>query len=131
MLSPAIRAFLAEPRLAVLATINEDGSPQQTVMWYDLEGDAILMNTADGRVKVNNLRRNPRVSLCVEDGYRYVTISGRACQIEDQERAQADILRLAMRYHGAERARSIAEQFSGQHRITILVTIERVISAGF
>lgn len=131
MLSPAIRAFLAEPRFAVLATINEDGSPQQTVMWYDLEGDAILMNTADGRVKVNNLRRDPRVSICVEDGYRYVTISGCACLIEDQERAQADILRLAIRYHGAERARSIAEQFRGQHRMTILVPIERIVSWGF
>lgn len=131
MLSPVVRAFLAEPRFAVLATINRDGSPQQTVMWYDLEGDAILMNTAEGRIKADNLRRDPRVSICVEDGYRYVTITGRACLIEDQERAQADIARLAIRYHGAERARSIAEQFRGQHRITILVPIERVSAHGF
>lgn len=131
MLSPVVRAFLAEPRFAVLATINRDGSPQQTVMWYDLEGDAILMNTAEGRIKADNLRRDPRVSICVEDGYRYVTITGRACLIENQERAQADIARLAIRYHGAERARSIAEQFRGQHRITILVPIERVSAHGF
>jgi PPOX class probable F420-dependent enzyme len=131
MLSPVVRAFLAEPRFAVLATINGDGSPQQTVMWYDLEGDAILMNTAEGRIKAGNLRRDARVSICVEDGYRYVTITGRACLIEDQERAQADIVRLAMRYHGEERARSIAEQFRGQRRITILVPIERVSAHGF
>lgn len=131
MLSPEVRAFLAEPRFAVLATINSDGSPQQTVMWYDLEGELLMMNTAEGRVKACNLRRDPRVSVCVEDGYRYVTLAGRASLIEDQERAQADIARLAVRYHGEERARSMIEQFRGQRRITILVPIERVSAHGF
>lgn len=130
-LRPEIRAFLSEPRFAVLATVNPDGSPHQTVMWYDLDGDTILMNTAGGRAKVSNLRRDPRVSVCVEDGYRYVTVTGRARLIEDQERAQADILRLAARYQGPERAPAIAEQFKGQHRITIVVPIERVVAWGF
>ncbi len=131
MLSPEVRAFLAEPRFAVLATINSDGSPQQTVMWYDLEGEVLMMNTAEGRVKASNLRRDPRVSVCVEDGYRYVTLAGHASLIEDQERAQADIARLAVRYYGEERARSMIEQFRGQRRVTILVPIERVSAHGF
>jgi len=131
MLSPRIRAFLAEPRFAVLATVNIDGSPQQTVMWYDLEGDLLCMNTAEGRIKVANLRRDPRVSVCIEDGYRYVTLTGRAHLIEEQERAQADIARLAVRYHGYERAQSMLEQFRSQRRITILVPIERASAHGF
>jgi PPOX class probable F420-dependent enzyme len=122
---------LAEPRFAVLATVNSDGSPQQTVMWYDLEGDVLVMNTAAGRVKASNLRRDPRVSVCIEDGYRYVTLTGRAHLIEEQERAQADIARLAVRYHGQERARPLFEQFRSQRRITILVSIERVSAHGF
>ena len=71
-----VRAFLNERRFAVLATINADGTSQQTVIWYDLHGDEILMNTRAGRVKDANLRRDARASLCVPDGYRYVTLEG-------------------------------------------------------
>ncbi|MBF6589385.1 MAG: PPOX class F420-dependent oxidoreductase, partial [Ktedonobacterales bacterium] len=71
-----VRRFLDEPRFAVLATLSPDGTPQQTVIWYELDGDEIVMNTAEGRIKSGNLRRDPRISLCVEDGYRYVTLTG-------------------------------------------------------
>lgn len=95
--------FLAEQRFAVLATINADGAPQQTVMWYLLDGDEVVINTAAGRVKDANLRRDPRVSVCIEDGYTYVTLSGQARLVEDQPTAQADIRRLASRYHDVRR----------------------------
>ena len=96
-LSAELRAFLAERRFAVLATINADGTPQQTVVWYELQGDEIMMNTAAGRIKDKNLRRDPRISICIEDDYRFITITGRARLIEDQATAQADIERLAVR----------------------------------
>lgn len=132
-LSPTVRAFLEEPRFCVFATIGRDSLPQQTVLWYELQDDAILMNTARGRVKDHNLRRDPRASFCVEDGYRYVTITG-ACELqwEDQARAQADIHRLAVRYHGPERAeRMAAGQFRTEERETILMRIETVDARGF
>ena len=75
-LTDAMREFLQERRFAVLATINTDGTAQQTVMWYELRGDTIMMNTTNDRVKDANVRRDPRISICVEDGYRYLTISG-------------------------------------------------------
>ena len=56
---PTRRAFLNEKRFAVLATINKDGTPQQTVMWYELQGDEIMMNTAHGRLKDRNLAARP------------------------------------------------------------------------
>jgi PPOX class probable F420-dependent enzyme len=127
-LTPAARAFLSEIRFAALATINKDGSPQQTAMWYDLDGDTILMNTAAGRVKHRNLLRDPRASICVVDGYRWVTISGRVELNDDQTVAQADIKRLAIRYHGPEKGEQQArESFSKQHRVTIRLKIERVV----
>lgn len=132
-LSPAVRAFLEESRFCVFATIGRDGLPQQTVLWYELQGDTILMNTARGRVKDRNLRRDPRASFCVEDGYRYVTITG-ACELqwEDQARAQADIHRLAVRYDGPERAeRMAAGQFRKEERQTIRMRIEAVDARGF
>ncbi len=125
-LSPAVRAFLEEPRFCVFADINDDGTPHQTVLWYEVQGDTILMNTAKGRVKDRNLTRDPRASFCVEDGYRYVTIVG-ACtlQSEDQQAAQADIKRLAVRYHGPERGEEMAaSSFAKQTRETIRLRID-------
>src|SRR5262245_31754408 len=95
-LSDKARAFLEEKRFAVLATLNHDGTPQLTTMWYELQGDEIMMNTADGRVKAHNLRRDPRIAICLEDGYSYLTISGRVRLDDDQATAQADIYRLAL-----------------------------------
>ena len=127
-LTPAARAFLSELRFAALATINKDGSPQQTTMWYDLDGDTILMNTAAGRVKHRNLLRDPRASVCVVDGYRWVTISGHVELNDDQTVSQADIKRLAIRYHGPEKGeRQARESFVKQHRVTIRLKIERVV----
>lgn len=130
-IAEGVRRFLEEPRYAVLATINADGMPQQTVIWYELQGDEIMMNTAAGRRKDANLRRDPRVSICFEDGYRYVTITGTARLIEEQTEAQADIRRLAIRYEGEEQANAMAErQFVHERRVTIRVPIERVVADG-
>src|SRR2546421_483383 len=74
-LSEKAHAYLQEKRFAVLATLNEDGTPQLTTMWYLLEDDGtILMNTKVGRAKERNMRRDPRISVCVEDGYIAVTL---------------------------------------------------------
>lgn len=126
-LSEKARAFLEEKRFAVLATLNQDGTAQQTTMWYLLEGDTILMNTKAGRLKERNLRRDPRISICVEDGYNYLTISGKVELIDDAEIAQRDIHRLATRYHGEEyAAKQMAEQFSQEQRVTLRLKCEHV-----
>jgi PPOX class probable F420-dependent enzyme len=130
MLDEQVRAFLAERRFAVLATIGEDGMPQQTVMWYDLDGDEILMNTALGRFKARHLERDPRASICVEDGYRYVTIAGGVELNADPATAQADIARLARRYEG-DRADGMIANFRKQQRLTIRLSIDNVIVNGF
>ncbi len=127
-LSEKARAFLNAKHFAVLATINSDGTPQLTTMWYLLEGDTIVMNTKAGRIKDRNMRRDPRIAICVEDGYNYVTISGIVEMIEDPEIAQRDIYRLAVRNHGENKARQqVAEQFSKERRITLHLKCEHVI----
>ncbi len=130
MISENVREFLQQPRFAVVATINADGSSQQTVLWYDLDDNAIVMNTTADRQKTYNLERDPRVSICVPDGYRYVTISGRAELIENQEQTQKDIERLAIRYLGEQTGRSRMAEFMRQQRVTIRVPIERVHAYG-
>ena len=127
-LSEKARAFLQERHFAVLATINKDGTPQLTTMWYLLQGDTIMMNTKDGRIKDLNMKRDPRIAICVEDGYNYVTISGTVTLIGDQQTAHQDIYRLAVRYHGEQKAkRQLEEQFSKEHRITLHLPCENII----
>ena len=128
-LSKQAQAFLQELRFAVLATINQDGTPQLTTMWYLLEDDGtILMNTKIGRLKERNLRRDPRISICIEDDYNFLTINGTVQLIDDPERAQHDIYRLSSRYHGEEKARKqMQEKFSKETRVSLLLKPERVI----
>lgn len=125
-LSPAVQAFLRDVRFAVLATINADSTPHQSVVWYELQGDIIMMNTRRGRVKDRNLRRDPRASICVHDGNRYVTLKGRVEIVDDPATALSDIGKLAVRYDGEEAGRQqVRDLFSKQQRVTLIMTIER------
>lgn len=127
-----VRAFLEKPRFGVLGTVNANGSPQQTVMWYELRGDTVMMNTKRGRKKDRNLLQDPRASLCIEDGFRYVTLDGSIELIEDQAVAQADIAALARKHHDAdEAARMARDVFGPQERITLLLHVDRVDVHGF
>ena len=130
-LADNIRDFLNERRFAVAATINEDGTPQQTVVWYELQGDRIMMNTRAGRLKERNLKRDPRISLCIEDEYTYLFLKGRVELDYDQERAQAGIKALAVRYDGEEEAeRQARDLYSKQERANIYMSIEEVGGEG-
>lgn len=132
-LTQAERDFLHEARYAVLGTINENGSAHLTVMWYALEGDEIMFNTAAGRTKPENLGRDPRVSLIVPDGYRFVRIDGTVRPNDDQSVAQADIRKLAYRYYQNEERvqRSVDATWAKQHRISYRMPALRVYSSGF
>ncbi|GAC1520557.1 MAG: PPOX class F420-dependent oxidoreductase [Ktedonobacteraceae bacterium] len=128
-LSEKAHAFLREKRFAVLATLNKDGTPQLSIMWYLLEDDGtIMMNTKVGRAKERNMRRDPRISVCFEDGYNYLTISGRVEMIDDPQVAQQDIYRLSARYHGVENARmQMEKQFSQEQRVTLRLKPEHTV----
>ena len=129
-LTDTIRDCLNERRFAVLATINPDGSAQQTVMWFELRGDTIMMNTMAGRMKDGNTRRDPRASICVEDGYRYVTINGSIEIVDDHDTTQADIYALARRYNPDFKDGDYP-YFATQPRLTMLLSIDHVIANGF
>lgn len=132
-LTPEQRKFLDEKRFAVVGSKNPDGSPHLAVMWYVLDGDDIVVNSAQGRVKDRNLATDPRMSVLVADGYRWIRIDGRARIEHDQKIAQADIRRLAARYYEDERKvdESVKNNFGKQHRITYRLPIRRVASEGF
>lgn len=124
-LSGELRAWItAELRYPVLAVLTDEGAPSQSVMWFELDPerpDLILMNTKVGRAKERYLRRDPRVSLCFEEGLIWVALRGKVELDDDRERALADIQRLAVRYGDDPR------KFDGQQRVTIRLRVEKVV----
>ncbi|HEY0453710.1 PPOX class F420-dependent oxidoreductase [Actinophytocola sp.] len=101
--SEATRKLLDGKNFAVLATINADGGPQSSVVWFERDGDTVLLSATTARLKVRNIVRDPRVSLTVydlADPYDTVTIRGTATVTADPERVQS--LRLSHRYVGQD-----------------------------
>lgn len=129
-LSDDVKAFLNEPRFAVLATQHASGTIQQTVMWYELRDNVIMMNTLAGRVKDGNLRRSPNASVCIENGYQFVTINGTVTFGAEGQEAVDDIYALARRYNPDFKDGDYAD-FATQQRVTINLSIDRVITNGF
>jgi PPOX class probable F420-dependent enzyme len=122
-------AFLKELHFAVLSTINKDGTSQLTNMWYLLDDDGtIVMNTQVHLQKAKNIRRDPRIAICVEDGPRYVSINGTVDIIEDQEIIRHDIECLVERYiKDEETRRQYITTFVRQQRIALRLRCEKVV----
>jgi PPOX class probable F420-dependent enzyme len=124
-ITPELRQWLMKKlRFPVMATIGKDGVASQSVIWFTLDpdrDDVVLLNTLAGRLKDRHLRRDPRVSLCFEEGTDYVTIEGRAELSDDHERALANIWAMARRYGQGEGS------FAMGDRVDITVHVERVI----
>ena len=124
-ITPELRAWLmAKLRFPVMATIGKDGMPSLSVIWFDLDpmrDDVVHLNTLAGRVKDRHLRRDPRMSLCFEDGTDYVTIEGRAEMDDDHPKALDQIWAIARRYGQGEGS------FAMGDRVGIIFHVERVI----
>ncbi len=132
VLDQRVRRFLETPgRHAVLATIDADGRPLQAVIWYLVEDDALVVNSLHGRRWPENLRRDPRYSLAVEDGLDYVALRGEAELLDDSQQAQEHIAAMARRYHGPEEAeRLIAARFRPQRRVSFRLRPRTVTTHG-
>jgi len=92
--------ILSKPAFAHLSTLMKDGSPQSSPVWIDTDGPLLLVNSAEGRVKDRNVRRDPRVALSVcdpQNPYRSLMIRGRVTKITN-EGADAHIDRMAKKY---------------------------------
>jgi len=103
-LSPGVKKLLTDANFAHLATLAKDGSPQVSTVWTDLDGDRILVNTAEGRAKPRNVRRDPRVaiSICDPSGYPSAVIRGRVTEVTN-EGADAHIDKMAKKYLGQDK----------------------------
>src|ERR1700681_2611457 len=94
--------LLKKKAFANLGTLNRDGSPQVTPVWVDYDGKHVRINSALGRVKDKNIRRDPRVSVSIQDPenpYRYMEIRGKVVEIT-QDGADDHIDKLSLKYLG-------------------------------
>ena len=90
---------------ASLATLMPDGKPQVTPVWADFDGEHVIVNSAKGRVKDRNMRRDPRVSLALIDPdnpYRYLQLQGRVVEITE-DGADQHIDKMAKKYMGVDK----------------------------
>jgi PPOX class probable F420-dependent enzyme len=123
------RGILEGRNFAHLATVSDDGWPQSTAVWVDVEDGLILVNSAEGRRKVANVRRDPRVSLSLTDGndpYRMLAIRGRVVEVTN-EGARQHIDKMAHKYRGRDRY----DAPPGQVRVLLKIRPERVYRYGY
>jgi PPOX class probable F420-dependent enzyme len=118
---PGVRELLEQPNYAVISTINPNGSIHNTIVWIDVEGDTLAINSAVGRLWPSNLERDPRIGVLVyASPFHFVEIRGRTTSTLDDATEHAD--RLSVKYTG--------ERFKGHQagvdRIKFSITPEHV-----
>ncbi len=114
--------FLREGHYATTTTLRADGSPHSTVTWVDSDGEHVVLNVTDTRVKTRHLERDPRIAVMVVDRsnpYRWLSVSGTAEITADG--AEEHINELSHRYFGRDYSYR-----PGERRLIVRVTPERV-----
>jgi PPOX class probable F420-dependent enzyme len=106
---------------AHIATLNADGSPQNSAVWIGLDGDLVTFNTAEGRLKTKNVARDGRVAISIvnqENPYENLIIQGKVVELA-HDGADDDIDALAKRYLGAD-----SYPFRQDGEVLVIVKIE-------
>jgi PPOX class probable F420-dependent enzyme len=112
-----------------LATLMPDGKPQVTPVWCDFDGKHVIVNSAKGRVKDRNMRRDPRVSVAVIDPdnpYRYLQLQGRVVEITENG-ADQHIDKMAKKYLGMDK---YPNRQPGEVRVLYKIEPERAQTMG-
>lgn len=123
------KTILKQPVLVHFTTVMADGSPQTSPVWVDIDGDDILINSAVGRVKDKNVRRDPRVAVSAVDpdnAYRALMVRGRVVDITT-EGAEAQIDTLAKKYIGQD---TYPWRRPGEVRVTYRIRPEKIGTMG-
>lgn len=121
--------ILGKKSFAHLSTVMPDGSPQSSPVWIDVQDGRIVVNSAKGRIKDKNMRRDPRVAVSVtdpENPYRCLMIRGRVAEITE-EGADEHIDRLAQKYLGRD---TYPNRAPGEVRVLYFIEPETVGTMG-
>ncbi|MDP2625875.1 MAG: PPOX class F420-dependent oxidoreductase [Candidatus Rokubacteria bacterium] len=123
-LPQSVKKILQDKAYGHVVTFDAEGKPQLTMVWVDGEGDEVLFNTADGRLKPKNLRRDPRVIISVQDHndpQSYMVFHGKASVTESG--ADEHIDTLARRFLGVDK---YPFRQPGEKRLLVRVKVDRI-----
>ena len=123
-LPESVKKVLEDKAYGHVVTFNPNGQPQLTMVWIDVDGNEALFNTAEGRKKVHNLRRDPRIMISVQnrsEPQSYVVLNGAATLTETG--ADAHIDKLAKRFLGLDK---YPYRQPGEKRVIVRVRIDRL-----
>jgi PPOX class probable F420-dependent enzyme len=132
MTAAEVRRFLlSRARTASLATVRADGRPHVVPVWFDLDGDTIIFTMGEASVKANNMRRDPRVSLCVDDEeppFAFVMIEGTAEMIAGASDLLHWTTRIGGRYMGEELAEAYGRRNAVPSELLVRVTPTKIVA---
>jgi PPOX class probable F420-dependent enzyme len=114
---------------ASLGTLMPDGQPQVTPVWVDFDGKHVIVNSAKGRVKDRNMRRDPRVSMALIDPdnpYRHLQVQGRVVEITENG-ADQHIDKMAKKYLGKDK---YPFRQPGEVRVLYKIEPDRTVAMG-
>jgi PPOX class probable F420-dependent enzyme len=126
---PSHQDLLEKKALASLGCHLADGSILVNPVWCLAEGDSVLINSAQGRLKDRAMRKNPRVTLCIVDPdspFRYLEIRGRVQEITERG-AEELIDRLARKYMGVDK---YPMRRAGEVRVNYRIVPDKVRTQG-
>jgi PPOX class probable F420-dependent enzyme len=125
-------AFVSQgTRTGKLAVVRRDGRPHVTPIWFVVDGDAVVFTTAAGSVKGRALRRDPRVSIAIDDEtppFAFVEISGTATISEDSEELIRWATDIAARYMGEEKAATYGRRNGVPGELLVKVDPDRIVA---
>ena len=132
MTEAEIKSFLLEgTRTGKLATVRQDGRPHVAPIWFDLDGDNLIFTTWHESVKAVNLRRDPRLTICVDDEtppFSFVVIEGTAAISDDPEALAYWATRIGGRYMGGDLAQAYGQRNSVEGELLVRVTPTKIIA---
>ena len=129
--TPEVRTFLLNgTRTAKVATVRADGRSHIAPVWFVLDGNSIVFTTWHTTVKANNIRRDPRVCICVDDEthpYAFALIEGTAEMSTDPDALLHRATQIAGRYMGEALAESYGKRNGVAGELLIRVTPTKIL----
>jgi hypothetical protein len=118
----------------VVATLRADGRPHLTPVWYTLDGERVVFQTPGSSVKVRHIRRDPRITLFVDDEtppFAYVTIEGTAEVVQSPAETRNWVERIGARYLGEDQAEAYRERYLSAGDVLVWASPEKISGYDF
>jgi PPOX class probable F420-dependent enzyme len=125
MLDDDVARLARGPNLATVVTLMPDGQPQALLTWIDTDGEHLLVNTEPQRQKVQNLRRDPRITVLIHATYSptdWAEVRGHVVGMSDGPAARAHLDSLSRKYLGVDYGNPVG----AEGRIVLRVAVDKV-----